>query len=160
MISYLQKEHRCKHQGLCEDLVRPDSWAAVNWKFGTLQQSWRAQAGLKSCPLVPTIPYGSTAPSLPGNVLCFKKRRDKWWHSMFIISNHWYFILIINYVYPLHFIFIVSLIYSFPPYTSQREKTPMGDMLPADRFRCRSQPWWIAVGEGGVAQEWAYCRAT
>lgn len=32
--------------------------------------------------------------------------------------------------------------------------------LPADRFRSRSQPWWVAVREGAVAEQRADCRTT
>lgn len=66
-MSYLQKGHVYKHQGPCEDLVRSGSWAAVNWECWTQWQSWRGQTGLRCCPPVPTTPYGSTAPSLPGS---------------------------------------------------------------------------------------------
>lgn len=34
-IPYLQKGHVYRHQGLCEDLARPDNWAAVDWDYGT-----------------------------------------------------------------------------------------------------------------------------
>ncbi len=76
-MSHLQKGHVCKHQGLCEDLVRPDSWAEVNWERGIQSQSWGGQAELHCCPLVPATPYGSRAPSLPGSVLCFVKTETK-----------------------------------------------------------------------------------
>lgn len=35
----------------------------------------------------------------------------------------------------------------------------MSGGLPAYWFRSRPQPWWIAVGEGGVAQQWEQGRA-
>lgn len=64
--AYLQKGHVCRRQNLREGSVGPDNWGGVRWK-----PSWRSQIEQNCCPRAPTTPCSSTAPSLPGSVLCW-----------------------------------------------------------------------------------------
>lgn len=74
-----------KHQGLCEDLVKPGSWASANWECETQWQSCKVQVGLNYCPqVVVTTPYGSTAPSLQGSVPCCEKETISTISSVFL----------------------------------------------------------------------------